>query len=294
MAKTYIAYYRVSTLRQGRSGLGLEAQRSVVERFLKPGDTVLAEFIEVETGKKNNRPQLLAAIQFAQDHRATLLIAKLDRLARNVAFVFTLRDADVDFIAADMPDANTLSVGIFASLAQYELEMISSRTSAALQQKKLQGFKLGSPQNLTDEAREKGRRQRIENAKNNKANRQAAEMAALYWQQGLTLAQIAQKLNEHSFRTRRGKLFRFSTVRRLLLTHATVDYKNTIHTRQQKMPPAAARTSYDSNAAISAALYRKEGYSLAQIARKLNDNGLRTATGKLFFPASVQRLLSVE
>lgn len=108
----------------------------------------------MESGKKNNRPQLLAAIEYARKVKATLIIAKLDRLSRNASFIFTLRDSGVDFVCADMPDANTLTIGIFAVLAQHERELISSRTKAALQMKKKQGVKLGKPENLTDQARD--------------------------------------------------------------------------------------------------------------------------------------------
>ncbi len=107
----YIAYYRVSTQQQGRSGLGLEAQQQAVRSFLKDDHPLRAEFTEVESGKRDTRPQLTAAITQAQRIGATLLIAKLDRLSRNASFIFALRDSGVKFVAADMPDANHLTVG---------------------------------------------------------------------------------------------------------------------------------------------------------------------------------------
>ena len=116
----YIAYYRVSTQQQGRSGLGLEAQRQAVRSFLKGNGTLLQEFTEVESGKRNDRPQLNEAIAQAQRTGATLLIAKLDRLSRNAGFIFALRDSGVKFLAVDMPDANHLTVGILAVIADHE------------------------------------------------------------------------------------------------------------------------------------------------------------------------------
>ena len=146
--KSYVAYLRVSTQKQGQSGLGLAAQRAAVQAF-PPVARLVAEFVEVESGKKNERPQLAAALALAKATGATLLIAKLDRLSRNAGFIFQLRDAGVDFVCCDMPDANTLTVGIFAVLAQHERELISQRTKAALAAKKAQGAQLGTPANLT-------------------------------------------------------------------------------------------------------------------------------------------------
>ncbi len=141
----YVPYYRVSTAGQGKSGLGLSAQREIVSRFVKTGDQLLLEFVEIESGKRADRPQLTAAIAHAKQHGARLLIANLDRLSRNMSFIFSPRNSEVDFVACDIPDANTLTVGIMAVLAQHERELIGERTRAALQAKKAQGFKLGTP-----------------------------------------------------------------------------------------------------------------------------------------------------
>ncbi len=211
----YVAYYRVSTKKQGQSGLGLESQRDMVTRYLKNGDSLLAEFIEVESGKRNDRPELESAIALAKQHQAQLLIAKLDRLSRNAGFIFRLRDSHVDFLAVDMPDANTLTIGIFAVLAQHERELISSRTRAALQQKKLQGFTLGTPKNLDNLARVKGLQVRQLNALGHKANRQATELIQMYREKSMTYKEIAERLNNHGFTTRRGKKFYAITVQRL-------------------------------------------------------------------------------
>jgi DNA invertase Pin-like site-specific DNA recombinase len=129
----FIAYYRVSTAAQGRSGLGLEAQRQAVADYLNGGRwDLLAAFTETESGKRADRPELAKALAACRVHRATLVIAKLDRLSRNAAFLLNLRDAGVRFVAADMPDANELTIGIMAVVAQAEAKMISARTKAAL------------------------------------------------------------------------------------------------------------------------------------------------------------------
>lgn len=218
----YIAYYRVSTKHQGQSGLGLEAQKEIVNRFLKPGDKLLSEFVEVESGKQNNRPELNKAIESSQSNSAILLIAKLDRLSRNAGFIFQLRDSKVDFVAADMPEMNTLNVGIVAVMAQHERELISSRTKAALQIKKAKGFKLGKPENLTPIARLKGLVVRMENARNNTANRRASALIVIYRAQGLSYCSIADKLNENGFKSRMGKKYHASSVRQLYLREIEV------------------------------------------------------------------------
>lgn len=141
-----VSYLRVSTARQGASGLGLEAQRSAVTAFATTGaHSPVAEFVEVESGSKAIRPQLIAALATCRLHRATLVIAKLDRLARNVAFIANLMDGGVEFVACDMPHANRLTLHLLAAIAEHEREMISQRTKAALQAAKARGVRLGNP-----------------------------------------------------------------------------------------------------------------------------------------------------
>ena len=141
-----VSYLRVSTVRQGISGLGLEAQRAAVACFASGGGhTPVAEFVEVESGRKAERPQLIAALASCRLHRATLVIAKLDRLARNVAFIANLMDGGVEFLACDMPHANRLTLHLLAAIAEHEREMISHRTKAALQAVKARGVRLGNP-----------------------------------------------------------------------------------------------------------------------------------------------------
>ena len=212
----YVPYYRVSTTRQGQSGLGLEAQRAAVEAFVADSDQLLGEFVEIESGKKNQRPQLLAAIAAARAVGATLLIAKLDRLSRNAGFIFALRDSGVAFVCCDMPDANTLTVGLFAVIAQHERETISKRTKEALTAKKARGAQLGTPANLNLEAIAKSRCIRQANAQSNQQSLQATRLGSLLHKQGYTLQQIAQELNESGYRTRRGKLYLPMSIQRLL------------------------------------------------------------------------------
>ena len=145
-AKRYVAYLRVSTDKQGRSGLGLEAQRDTIATYLRgTGGEAIAEFVEVESGKLNTRRQLAAAMYRAKVTGAKLLIAKLDRLSRNVSFIAALQESGVKFVCADMPEANELTVHLLAAMAQHERKMISERTKAALAAAKRRGTKLGNP-----------------------------------------------------------------------------------------------------------------------------------------------------
>lgn len=142
-----VAYYRVSTARQGASGLGLDAQRAAVEALCaaRGWELIAPPFQEIESGKRSDRPELLKALQQAKLTGARLVIAKLDRLSRNAAFLLTLKDSGVEFVAADMPDANNLTVGIMALVAQQEREAISRRTKEALEAAKARGQRLGNP-----------------------------------------------------------------------------------------------------------------------------------------------------
>ena len=140
----YVAYYRVSTAKQGASGLGLEAQQEAVRTYLNGGNwQLVAELTEVESGKRNDRPKLAEALRLCRTRKATLIIAKLDRLARNVNFISNLMEAKVEFTAVDFPTANRLTVHILAAVAEHEALMISARTKAALQAAKARGVVLG-------------------------------------------------------------------------------------------------------------------------------------------------------
>lgn len=210
-----IAYYRVSTAKQGESGLGLEAQQASVQRFCEQrGLRIVGEYTEVETGtSKKRRVEIHKAISAARERGAVLLIAKLDRLARNVAFISALQEAAVDFAAVDMPDANTMTIQILAAVAEQEARLISERTKAALDAKR---ERVGEwrVSNLTQDARERGAAAMHEQAV--KESQSAAYAARLLRQSGLSYAKIAEELNTNGYTTRRGRKFQAMTVKRIL------------------------------------------------------------------------------
>jgi DNA invertase Pin-like site-specific DNA recombinase len=202
----HVAYYRVSTVRQGRSGLGLEAQKQAVTDFLNGGDwKIVGEFTEVESGKKADRPQLEKALALCRLHGAKLVIAKLDRLSRNAHFLLGLQDSGVNFVAADMPNANQLTVGIMAVVAQDEAARISQRTKAALAAAKKRGTKLGGFRGVVPNAR--ARRLSAE-ALRERAEARASDLKPIIEElqaAGATsLRAIAAKLNERGIPTARG------------------------------------------------------------------------------------------
>lgn len=212
---SFIAYYRVSTQRQGASGLGLEAQKNAVLSFLG-ARALLAEYTDVETGKNDFRPELLKAIDLAKQSNATLVIAKLDRLSRNLTFISTLMDTKVRFICCDMPDANELTISIFGALAQWERQRIAERTRLALQALKKRGVKLGRPENFTDSVRVMGLKKIKEIAESNPNNQKAKKVISLLHKNGKSLREIASELNDAGFKTSRGGNFAPEQVRRLL------------------------------------------------------------------------------
>jgi DNA invertase Pin-like site-specific DNA recombinase len=207
----FVAYYRVSTTRQGESGLGLDAQRAAIDRFLAPSKgELLAEFTEIESGKRNDRRELAAALALCKKQRAILVVAKLDRLSRNVAFIAALMDSAVDFAVADMPAANKLTLHIIAAVAQNERELISARTVAALEQVKARGVKLGNPRWRESIAKATEARRK----KNRPA--QLHSILAGYRDEGLSLRQIASRLNSLGLKTPTGAAWYASSVSREL------------------------------------------------------------------------------
>jgi len=205
----FVCYYRVSTAGQSRSGLGLEAQQATVSQYLAVhGGVELAAYVEVESGKVNARPQLEAALLHCRQTRATLLVAKLDRLSRNAAFLLNLRDAGVKFLALDLPEVTTLTLGVLAVIAQHERELISARTTAALAARKARGLPLGTPRDLSAYAAEASAKGRA--ALLGKVQKHALDMAPQIERargEGgcTTLRCIAAWLNDQGFVTLRGR-----------------------------------------------------------------------------------------
>jgi len=212
----FIAYYRVSTARQGDSGLGLGAQQEAVRKFLNGGSwNLVGEFQEVETGKGSDalskRPQLRAALDACRKQGATLVIAKLDRLARNVHFVSGLMESRVRFLACDMPEANELTIHIMAAFAEHEAKRISQRTKEALAMAKARGVELGKagPANL---------RPNVEK-RQGEADAFASKLRSLF--AGMAVRQLSQRamvaeLNQIGVPTPRGGEWRLSQVQRVL------------------------------------------------------------------------------
>lgn len=216
-----VSYLRVSTAKQGRSGLGVDAQRAAIEAYASQrGATILSTFVEVESGKLNSRPELGRAIHLAKMTGATLLIAKLDRLLRNAAFLLALRDSGVRFIAADMPDANELTVGVMALVAQQEREAISARTKEALRAAKARGKKLGNPNGSAALVRAAKGNAAAVSAIQALADEHAQRLEQLIDQlesEGVTtLASMSDALNEREILTPRGGRWHKSSVRNLL------------------------------------------------------------------------------
>lgn len=216
-----ISYLRVSTSKQGHSGLGLEAQRSAIQTYVASrGTKVIKEFLEVESGKVNDRPQLQVALHLAKVTGSVLVIAKLDRLSRNASFLLALRDSGVKFIAADMPDANELTVGIMALVAQQEREAISNRTKEALQAAKRRGKVLGNPNGATALLRAaKGNIASLRVIKNNADSHSAnlkPVIESLALENITSLGAIAKELNQRGMLTPRGKSWHKSSVSNLL------------------------------------------------------------------------------
>lgn len=212
---TYIPYYRVSTKKQEDSGLGLDSQRTIIERYINQhSGTILAEFIEVESGKSRTRPELLKAVALSKEKQAILIVAKLDRLARDAEFAFMVSNRAHEIICCDMPKANKLLFGIMAVLGEYERGLISERTRNAAIEKKKQGYVYVCTKPITQESREKSIFVRKRLATTNDTYRQARELAMS--NKDLTLQTIADKLNGLNYKTINGKPYRAETVRRLL------------------------------------------------------------------------------
>lgn len=212
--KNYVAYLRVSTNKQGIDGLGIEAQETAIKAY---NGNVIAKYVEVESGKRKDRPELTKALEHCKLTQSTLIVAKLDRLSRNVHFISSLMESGVEFIACDFPEANRLTLHILAAVAEHEAKATSDRTKAALAVAKARGVKLGNP-NLTAEGRVKGTLQGI------KTNIESADAFArrvsptieAYKNMGKGLRKIAEELNNVGIKTPRGKLWTAQAVKNVM------------------------------------------------------------------------------
>jgi DNA invertase Pin-like site-specific DNA recombinase len=232
--KKYVAYYRVSTVKQGQSGLGLQAQKNSVANYINEDDKIIAEFTEIETGtRKKKRVEIYKALELTKKENAILIVGKLDRLARDVEFTSALYNARVDFLCVDYPSANKLTIQILSVIAENEAETISKRIKDALAVKKqkiengiytnkdgstmqpIDGVvRLGNPNGFSN-YQKLGVEKIKENAKNNKANLQAMDIICSARNEGLTYQQIAVKLNHLQYTTRYNKKFNPIQVQRL-------------------------------------------------------------------------------
>lgn len=223
----FVTYLRVSTDRQGKSGLGLEAQRAAVLDHVAGKGEIAAEYVEVESGKRADRPELALALAEAKQAGAVLLIAKLDRLARNVAFIANLLESGVEIAAADMPEANRFLLHVMAAVAEHEAQAISDRTRAALAAAKARGVKLGwSMPERKDEQRQASLKGAAKNAQ--KADQHAANVLPIIRQiaaSGASLRQIADELNTRGINTARGGLWYAATVRNIMARQNEIEAK---------------------------------------------------------------------
>jgi DNA invertase Pin-like site-specific DNA recombinase len=220
-----VAYIRVSTVRQGQSGLGLDAQKAAIETFASQRSArIIGSYMEVETGKVrsiSNRPQLQKAIAHARRSKATLVVPKLDRLSRNVAFVSALLESNVGFVAVDFPQADTLTLHILAAMAEHEARMISNRTKAALAQAKQRGIKLGASnpasRNLTSADRKRGAVASglSRSLRTADAYAEVLPQIELMRKDGLSFAEIAERLNAEGHSTAKGAAYNTTQVFRL-------------------------------------------------------------------------------
>ncbi len=218
-AINYVCYYRVSTKKQGRSGLGLDAQQSICSNYVNSNNgNIINSFTEIESGKNDNREKLHQAIEECKRTNSILLLAKLDRLSRNIEFIFSLKNSGVNFVCVDLPELNTMTLGIFATFAQAERERISERITVALVEKKKKGVKLGKPENLSnnfEKAYNNSLATRQANATNNENNKKAGLLIVSLRQSGKTWNEITTTLNKNGFKTRRGNVFSITQTVRL-------------------------------------------------------------------------------
>lgn len=216
--KSYIAYLRQSTKKQQVSGLGVEAQREIILNHVKGGN-ITHEYVETESGKKSDRPKLQEALRMCRKTGSVLVVAKLDRLSRNVAFTSKLLESDVEITFCDFPQANRLILHIISSIAEYEANLISMRTKQSLEAKRARGMKLGKPDNLMRVHSQAVTNSVMTNqakAQANTNNMRAVALLRSLINEGKSLSEMASLLNEQGFVTSKGGKFHITQVRRLV------------------------------------------------------------------------------
>lgn len=222
----FIEYLRVSTRGQGASGLGLDAQKEIIRNYLK-GVEPIASFVEVESGRHNDRPKLQEALKMCRKEKATLIVAKLDRLSRNVAFTSKLLESDVEIKFCDFPEANRLVLHIISSIAEYEANLIRTRTRQALEAKRARGEPLGKPENFInnqDKAVANSRKTIKAKADSNPNNKRAIAMLRVLANNTSNLSEMARVLNREGFSTSKGGQFTAQQVK-ILLERYNINYK---------------------------------------------------------------------
>lgn len=205
-------------MKQQVSGLGVEAQRKIIKNHIK-SKTILTEYVETESGKNIHRPKLMAALNMCRKTNSILIVAKLDRLSRNVAFTSTLLESDVEIVFCDFPQANRLILHIISSIAEYEANLISQRTKQSLQAKKARGVKLGKSENLMnkfDQAIRNSSQTNRAKAESNPNNMRAVAILRSLVNENKSLAEMTNLLNEQGFTTSKGCRFQITQVKRLL------------------------------------------------------------------------------
>ncbi len=218
LTNRYVAYFRVSTQKQGRSGLGLEAQQQAVKDFLNLyGGEVIAEFQEVESGKRTDRPEFIKAADYAELSNATLLVAKLDRLSRDLHFVTSLQKRGIAFKLCDLPEVDALTIHILAAMAEHEARMISTRTKVAMAQAKERGIVLGNPFLDVQRNRDVSAANNARSESQAEWKRKILKVIQHIQDEGHSSCQsIADALNHRGLRTQRGKEFSVATLSKLL------------------------------------------------------------------------------
>ena len=293
----YVAYYRVSTVKQNNSGLGLEGQRKAVSDFTKNcQDCIIAEFTEREnsSGKNDNRAELTKAIAEAKKQNATLLIAKLDRLSRKVSFVSALNDTKVKFVCCDNPNATSLTIHILAAVAEDEAKRISDRTKAALQAKKARGFKLGSPIGFTIESRAKATETKKKKQNEVSIIHEMIEdiiAGAEKRKQEITVEKLTEKLNSKGIKSVTNKAFTADNVRNVLRGSNIELPSAKLTDEYRKSENGKNNKDYTDRATIRANELREKDKTLSEIADILNKENYKTSRGKDYHKQTVKRLI---